>query len=99
MEYRRRARHRRRGSAYEPVASEISPYKLLSMLHDGEKGKIMSLEGGRGLERKLIELGFLPGVEVRVLCNMSQGPLVVLLKDSKMGIGRGVAGKILIEVE
>ncbi len=94
-----RYRRRHRGHAYEPLDHAMSPYKPLSVLHDGEKGKIISLEGGRGLERKLIELGFLLGVEVRVLCNTSQGPLAVLLKDSKMAIGRGVAEKIFVEVE
>ena len=70
----------------------------LSMLAEGEEGRIVSIMGGHGLIRRLAELGFNPDTKVKVL-RSSSGPIVVLLRDSRIAIGRGVATKILVEVE
>jgi len=70
----------------------------LSMLSEGEQGKIVSIMGGRGLTRRLAELGFNPGTIVKVL-RATSGPMVVLLRESRIAIGKGVAMKIFVEVE
>lgn len=70
----------------------------LAMLADGEEGRIVSIMGGHGLVRRLAELGFNPGASVKVIRN-SGGPLVVSLRESRMAIGRGMAMRILVEVE
>lgn len=70
----------------------------LSMLSEGEEGKIVSIRGGHGLMRRLAELGFNPDTKVKVL-RATSGPFVVLLRDSRIAIGRGVAMKIFVEVK
>lgn len=70
----------------------------LSMLSEGEEGKIVSIMAGYGLARRLAELGFNPNTRVKVL-RASSGPIVVLVRESRIAIGRGVAMRIFVEVE
>ncbi len=67
----------------------------LAMLRDGEAGRIVAVYGGRGLMRRLAELGFIPGERVKVL-RSGPGPILVLVKGSRMALGHGVAMKILV---
>jgi ferrous iron transport protein A len=75
----------------------------LAMLHDGAKGKITQVRGGKGLVRRLTAMGFTYGTEVLVVCSHSSsnpdhgGPLVVEVKDSRIALGRGVAMKIMVQ--
>jgi len=39
-------------------------------------------------------LGFTPGAEVTVLQNFRHGPLIALVRDARVALGRGEAGKI-----
>jgi len=76
----------------------VKSFIPLSMLSEGEQGKIVSIMGGRGLTRRLAELGFNLDTKVKVL-RATSGPIVVLLRESRIAIGRGVAMKIFVEVE
>lgn len=73
----------------------------LAMLPSGGKGRITRVCGGRGLVRRLSDMGFIPGVEVRVVHSHQNpghgGPLVVEVKDSRIALGRGVAMKIMVQ--
>lgn len=69
----------------------------LAMLSEGDEGKVREIRGGRGLIRRLSELGFIGGERVRILHSHSSGPILVEIKDSRIAIGRGVAMKIIID--
>jgi ferrous iron transport protein A len=75
----------------------------LAMLPVGAKGKITRIRGGRGLVRRLSDMGFTRDVEVTVVCSHSShnprhgGPLVVEVKDSRIVFGRGIAVKIMVQ--
>lgn len=75
----------------------------LAMLPVGAKGKISRIHGGRGVVRRLSDMGFVPDVEVKVVHSHASpnpghgGPLVVEVKDSRIALGRGVAMKIIVE--
>jgi ferrous iron transport protein A len=78
----------------------------LAMLPVGIRGKITRICGGRGLVRRLSDMGFIPDVEVKVVHSYAShnpghgGPLVVEVKDSRIALGRGVSMKIMVrEVE
>jgi len=43
-------------------------------------------------------MGFLPGEQLMVV-SASGGPILVILHGSRVGIGRGMAGKILVSPE
>jgi ferrous iron transport protein A len=71
------------------------------VLLDVQKGdwvRILSLQGGQGLEDKLTQHGLYPGDCVRVLrAAPLGGPLLVDVHGREIALGRGIAQKILVE--
>jgi Fe2+ transport system protein FeoA len=61
----------------------------------GEPFRLVRLEGGRGLQRRLAELGLTPGVNLRVLQDCG-GPLLIAIRSSRIALGRGMANKITV---
>ena len=59
-------------------------------------GYVREIQGGRGLVGRLAALGFTPGAEVRMVQNYGHGPLIVLVRDARVALGRGEARKILV---
>lgn len=66
----------------------------LSKLEVGEVGLVRRLNGGWGVVSRLAVLGFTPDAEVRVMQNFGRGPLIVNVRDTRIALGRGEAGKI-----
>jgi Fur family ferric uptake transcriptional regulator len=75
--------------------SRRDPVLPLCEMAPGERGEVESLAGGRGLRRRLGELGLVPGTAVEVLG--SRGPVLVLVRGSRVAIGRGMARKVMIK--
>ncbi|MCX8204495.1 MAG: ferrous iron transport protein A [Candidatus Nezhaarchaeota archaeon] len=85
----------------------------LTALKEGEGGIIVSVatEGGKDLQgravaartslrKRLTEMGLIPGAKVAVDKSAPfHGPVVVLVKGSRLILGREVAKKVLVEVE
>ena len=61
----------------------------------GESVRLVRLEGGKGLQRRLSEMGLTPGVNLRVLQDCG-GPLLVAIRSSRIALGRGMAKKITV---
>lgn len=80
--------HNEQGSA----ASIIS----LRELPAGDTGRVMELTGGHGLVARLAALGLTPGALVTVLQNPGHGPLIVLVRESRLVLGRGEAGHVAV---
>jgi ferrous iron transport protein A len=66
------------------------------MVREGEVVRVTSIHGGRGVHRRLRDLGINSGCELKVVQN-NGGPVIVIVGDSRMGLGRGVADKIVVE--
>jgi len=69
----------------------------LTMIREGKKAVLLSIEGGRQLRSRLAALGLMPGTELEVIRNSGQGPFVVAVKGSRIVIGRGMAARIAVE--
>ncbi|MCD6263366.1 ferrous iron transport protein A [Candidatus Bathyarchaeota archaeon] len=69
----------------------------LGMLPEGTRARVIKVYGGRGLTRRLAELGFNIGELVKVVRNHHSGPVLIEVKDSRIALGRGVALKIIVE--
>ncbi len=69
----------------------------LTMISEGKKAILRSIEGGRQLRSRLAALGLLPGAELEVIQNSGQGPFVIAVKGSRIVIGRGMASRIAVE--
>ncbi|MBE0478647.1 ferrous iron transport protein A [Candidatus Aerophobetes bacterium] len=67
----------------------------------GQVAKIVTIRGGWGVQRNLASLGFIPGKKVRkIAVQPIGGPVMVEIAGcGRVAIGRGMAGKVLVERE
>jgi ferrous iron transport protein A len=75
---------------------EQNQVKPLSTVTTGDTVRLVRVEAGRGLNSRLASMGFVPNVAIRVVSNGHPGPFVIVIKDVKMVLGRGVAQKVLV---
>lgn len=68
----------------------------LASIPPGTRVRIVSIEGGAGRRRRLMEMGLTPGTEV-VLISSFPGPVIVEVRGVKIAIGRGMASGIMVE--
>ncbi|MEA3486816.1 MAG: FeoA family protein [Thermodesulfobacteriota bacterium] len=74
---------------------ENYPTPLTTVL-PGNKVRIISLAGGRGLQERLISMGLCPGSKIEVIQRGAPGPFIVALRDCRLAIGTGMAQKIMV---
>ena len=68
----------------------------LNSLGTGEVGVVQGLNGGRGFVSRAAALGFTPGTELVMLQNFRHAPLIVVVRDTHIALGRGEAMKIKV---
>jgi DtxR family Mn-dependent transcriptional regulator len=88
-----------------------NPEKLetpLTTLRNGETGTVTSIRAGSGrgfgrgwgFEQRLMDLGLTPGTKVTVVKSAPfHGPVEILVRGSRLALGRGMAEKILVEID
>lgn len=69
----------------------------LDQLPCGSLVKVHALRGGSLLASRLAALGLTPGTPLVVLRNNTHGPLLVMVRETRLAMGRGEAAKILVE--
>jgi ferrous iron transport protein A len=63
----------------------------------GQKLKVLKIEG-RGSERRLFEMGIMPGVELILIARHPfKGPLVIRVGNADVALGRSIANKVKVE--
>lgn len=67
----------------------------LSMVNPGEEVTLMTIHAGYGLQSRLFSMGLSPGVKMKVVKG-APGPLVVLVRDTRLALGCGMAHKIMV---
>jgi len=77
----------------------------LTSLRDGETGTVTSIKTGygrgrcSGFEKRLMDMGLTPGTKVTVVKSAPfHGPLEIIVRDSRLALGRGMAERIFVEV-
>jgi len=77
----------------------------LTSLKEGETGIISSIKGaygrggraGRGFEKRLMDMGLTPGTEILVVKSAPfHGPVEILVRGSRLALGRGMAERIFV---
>ncbi len=69
----------------------------LNTLADGSVGRLVSLGGERGFRRRLMELGLLPGTEVRIVRRAEIGGVVELeVRRSRLSVRIGEASEVFV---
>jgi Fe2+ transport system protein FeoA len=80
----------------------------LTELRNGETGVLTSIKtsrgrhhgGGWGFEKRLMDMGLTPGTRVTVVKSAPfHGPLEILVRGSRLALGRGMAEKIFVELK
>jgi len=67
-------------------------------VRNGKWVRIKTFRGGRGMQRRLSQLGFLPGNKVRIIRSAPfHGPLLIAVEGREIVLGRGVAAHIIVE--
>lgn len=61
----------------------------------GERVRLVSTGGGRRFVQRLADLGLIPDREVQVTNNI--GPVIVMLGNTRIALGRGMASRILVK--
>jgi len=69
----------------------------LVMASPGKLLTVIGINAGWGLQRRLTDMGLTPGVQIRVMNGQHAGPVLIDLRGSRLGLGRGVAQKILVK--
>lgn len=69
----------------------------LAMAAPGELVTVTGVRAGRGLQRRLADMGLTPGVQIRVINSQMPGPVLIDLRGSKVALGRGIAHKIAVK--
>jgi len=77
----------------------------LPLVSSGSIVRVLHIIGGKGVYRKLHELGICIGSQLRVINSWGAGPVVIEtlnanndLRTSRVAIGYGLAMKIYVEV-
>lgn len=79
-----------------PAIKEIS----LSETREGLFYSLVGLDAGQELKEKISSMGLNSGAHFRIIANSGHGPVGLEVRGSRMGIGRGMSGKIrVIEIE
>jgi Fe2+ transport system protein FeoA len=86
-----------------------SPKKLevpLTALKNGETAILISIKAGNGrgrgrgwgFEKRLMDMGLTPGTKVTVVKSAPfHGPIEILVRGSRLALGRGMAERIFVE--
>jgi len=70
----------------------------LALVREGERVKVSRVLGGRGLVRRMTDLGLRPGTEIEIVSASRTGPFVIRLGKQRLGVGFGMAKKIFVDL-
>lgn len=70
-------------------------FSELSLCKTGKVAQVLEVRGGCNIQRKLADMGVLPGVFVEILKNEG-GPVLLGIGQSRLVLGRGMANKVIV---
>ena len=78
------------------MASTINQIPLAELVV-GEHATVRSFDMGRAVTNRLASLGFTPGAEVDMTQNYGRGPLIVIVRGTRVALGRSEAAQVFVE--
>jgi len=69
----------------------------LTKAKPGQEFYLKEVIGGTGVKKRLMAMGFVPGVNLSLASGGKGGPVVINLHNTKIAIGKGLASKIIVE--
>jgi DtxR family Mn-dependent transcriptional regulator len=84
----------------EEVGKHTQNLVALDNLKEGQRGKISFIRGGHNVLQRLLDMGLTPGTRITVVkIAPLEGPVELLVRSSKLALGRGIASKVFVDVE
>lgn len=72
----------------------------LIQMEANQKGKVVEISGGRGLQNRLMSMGIYQGKEIIKLSHfVLRGPVAIKVGRTVLALGYGMASKVIAEVE
>ena len=68
-----------------------------SLADTGKMLTVTAINGRCGLLRRLADMGLTPGAIVTVVSGCHPGPLLIDIRGSRLGLGFGVAQKVMVK--
>ncbi|MCD6358475.1 MAG: ferrous iron transport protein A [Dehalococcoidia bacterium] len=68
----------------------------LTMASYGKPVTVVNIRAGFGLQKRLSDMGLLPGTKIRIVNSQRAGPVLIDLKGTRLALGRGAAQKIMV---
>jgi Fe2+ transport system protein FeoA len=90
LEEIRGQRHHFAGGVVDKHAGPAKQYRRAHKDHQDRSHRLM---------HRLPHMGLVAGARVRVIKNSSSGPVIVAVGDTRIGLARGVAMKIIIRID
>jgi ferrous iron transport protein A len=70
----------------------------LDLVEENRQVRVMDIQGGWGVRRRLGQLGIHPGDVITVVrYGAFQGPILIQVHGSQVALGRGIASRILVK--
>jgi ferrous iron transport protein A len=69
----------------------------LSLANAGKLLMVIGINAGFGLQRRLADMGLIPGTPVMVVNGCHPGPLLIDIQGSRLSLGFGVTQKIIVK--
>jgi len=76
--------------------TQRKPIIPLSMAKSGEQVIIREIGGGRNTHERLASMGLRAGDQIEIINNTGQGRIILGRDFTRLAIGRGIAGKIMV---
>jgi DtxR family transcriptional regulator, Mn-dependent transcriptional regulator len=82
----------------EEVGKRNENLVALSELKEGQSGKIFFIRGGHNVLQRLLDMGLTPGTKITLIkAAPFEGPIEILVRSSKLALGRGIASKVFVD--
>ena len=76
----------------------MNQHMPLAMVGPGEVVTVVNIRAGRGLTRRLADMGLTPGTTLRVINSQTPGPIIVEVRGSRLVLGYGIVQKVMVEI-
>ncbi len=74
----------------------LNPQRPLISVKSGETVQVASIDAGKNMNGRLAAMGLLPNTALKVVSNGHPGPFVIIVRNTRMMLGKGMAQKIMV---
>lgn len=71
-------------------------HRPLTTVKSGETVHVATIDAGKNMNGRLAAMGLLPNTELKVISNGHPGPFVIVVRNTRMMLGKGMAQKIMV---